>query len=186
MKSAYSRALKGLFATTSISFASAAACGQLGHFTSGHIFLYIGLSLLVVTLIIGLQAKCQAAAPPAQSPENEFSDLRVVLDAGRELVVEVWYLYSGALGEDAVYVDLQPIANGHPLIGENDRPWMLGPQMTVIGHRVLAKPIPYTYAPPSRTIWPEAEKSTHLQLSMVHRTKGVFHRQTFPYEKIWP
>jgi hypothetical protein len=185
VKSVYSRALKALFATASVCLALAGVCGQLGHFTWGHTFLYVGSALLVATFIVWLKAKYQAA-PPAQSAKNEFSDLRVVLDKGRELVVEVWYLYSGALGEDAVYIDLQPIANGLQLVGENDRPWQLGPQMTVVGHRVLAKPIPYSYAPPSRSIWPEAEKSTHLQLSMVHRTKGVFHRQTFPYEKVWP
>ena len=128
-------------------------------------------------------AKIIAATPVPSKRKNRFSDFRVTLDYEREIYVDVWYFYDGALGSEDIFIEIEPVNNGEVLLGkkgEADK-WLRRP-IEVIGHKALARNVTYTYVPvPS---WRDEEKSTHLQLSMVHNNV-VFYRQTFPYKKVW-
>ena len=120
-----------------------------------------------------------ASSPSSQTATNENSivDFRVVRDVGRSVAVEAWYIYSGAVGKDDLYITAQAIdANGTGVpVSSTESPIM------AINTKAFAENW-IEYQPFKEG---DAATSTQIALCMIHRTKGAFYCRRFPYQKVW-
>lgn len=115
--------------------------------------------------------------------KNEFSDFRITFDVDKldVLIAEVWYFYDGALGGDDIFIEMEPTNNGASLVGTTPNSYSRN-KVEIIRHKALAKNIIYSYV--SFSSLEREEKSTHIQISLLHN-KTYIYQQLFPYSKKW-